>query len=303
MRECSAAARGGAPSSNICIMRYKIILASAACSMLAWAQEPQVIPIWPAGSLAADAATQHEVVTENAAHEHTVTNIHNPTITAYLPPPEKATGVAIVVAPGGGHRFLSIDHEGYDVGKWLASIGVAGFVLKYRLARAENSHYTVEDADQDAQRAIRVIRSRAEEWHVNPAKVGILGFSAGGEVAVLAATKFDRGKPEAADAIEHQSSRPDFQVLIYPGVQPANIVVTKDTPPAFMLCANDDAGPSIAIPALAQALKKAGVPVEIHIYNRGGHGFGIRPRPLPISSWPVRLQEWMEDSGILPRKD
>jgi endo-1,4-beta-xylanase len=284
-------------------MRYKIILASAACSMLAWAQEPQVIPIWPAGSLAADAATQHEVVTENAAYEHTVTNIHNPTITAYLPPPEKATGVAIVVAPGGGHRFLSIDHEGYDVGKWLASIGVAGFVLKYRLARAENSHYTVEDADQDAQRAIRVIRSRAEEWHVNPAKVGILGFSAGGEVAVLAATKFDRGKPEAADAIEHQSSRPDFQVLIYPGVQPANIVVTKDTPPAFMLCANDDAGPSIAIPALAQALKKAGVPVEIHIYNRGGHGFGIRPRPLPISSWPVRLQEWMEDSGILPRKD
>jgi endo-1,4-beta-xylanase len=284
-------------------MRYKIILASAACSMLAWAQEPQVIPIWPAGSLAADAATQHEVVTENAAYEHTVTNIHNPTITAYLPPPEKATGVAIVVAPGGGHRFLSIDHEGYDVGKWLASIGVAGFVLKYRLARAENSHYTVEDADQDAQRAIRVIRSRAEEWHVNPAKVGILGFSAGGEVAVLAATKFDRGKPEASDAIEHQSSRPDFQVLIYPGVQPANIVVTKDTPPAFMLCANDDAGPSNAIPALAQALKKVGVPVEIHIYNRGGHGFGIRPRPLPISSWPVRLQEWMEDSGILPKKD
>lgn len=239
---------------------------------------------------------------ENAAHEHTVTNIHNPTITAYLPPADKATGVALVVAPGGGHRFLSIDHEGYDVGKWLASIGVAGFVLKYRLAHAENSHYTVEDADQDAQRAIRVIRARAEEWHVNPAKVGILGFSAGGEVAVLAATKFDRGKADAADAIEHQSSRPDFQVLIYPGVQPANIVVTKDTPPAFMLCANNDAGPSNAIPVLAQALKKVGVPVKIHLYNSGGHGFGIRPRPLPISSWPVRLQEWMMDSGILAKK-
>jgi len=282
-------------------MRYEIIFASAAFSMLAWAQEPQVIPIWPAGNLAADAQSQHEVVTENAAHEHTVTNIHNPTITAYLPPQEKATGVAILVAPGGGHRFLSIDHEGYDVGKWLASIGVAGFVLKYRLARAENSHYTVEDADQDAQRAIRLIRSRAEDWHVNPAKVGILGFSAGGEVAVLAATKFDRGKPDASDAIEHQSSRPDFQVLIYPGVQPANIAVTKDTPPAFMLCANDDAGPSNAIPALAQALKKVGVPVEIHIYHSGGHGFGIRPRPLPISSWPQRLQEWMVDSAILPK--
>jgi endo-1,4-beta-xylanase len=282
-------------------MRYEIIFAAAAFSTLAWAQEPQVIPIWPAGSLSADAQSQHEVVTENAAHEHSVTNIHNPTITAYLPRQEKSAGVAIVVAPGGGHRFLSIDHEGYDVGKWLASIGVAGFVLKYRLARAENSHYTVEDADQDAQRAIRLIRSRAKEWRINPAKVGILGFSAGGEVAVLAATKFDRGKPDASDAIDRQSSRPDFQVLIYPGVQPANIVVTKDTPPAFMLCANDDAGPSNAIPALAQALKKVGVPVEIHIYNSGGHGFGIRPRPLPISSWPLRLQEWMTDRGILPK--
>jgi endo-1,4-beta-xylanase len=282
-------------------MPYKLVFAAAAFSMLAWAQEPQVISIWPADKLAAEAATQHEVITENAAHEQTVTNIHNPTITAYLPPTEKATGVAIVIAPGGGHRFLSIDHEGYEVGKWLASIGVAGFVLKYRLAHAENSHYTVEDADQDAQRAIRVIRARAAEWHVNPAKVGILGFSAGGEVAVLAATRFDRGKPEASDAIDRQSSRPDFQVLIYPGVQPANIVATKDTPPAFMLCANNDAGPSNAIPVLAQAFKNVGVPVEIHIYNSGGHGFGIRPRPLPISSWPLRLQEWMVDSGILPK--
>jgi len=283
-------------------MRYEILFAAAAFSMLARAQEPPVIPIWPADKLAAEAATQHEVVTETAAHDHQVTNIHNPTITAYLPAPEKATGVAIVVAPGGGHRFLTMDREGYDVAKWMASIGVAGFVLKYRLAHAENSHYTVEDADQDAQRAIRVIRGRAEEWHVNPAKVGILGFSAGGEVAVLAATKFDRGKPDASDAIDRRSSRPDFQVLIYPGVQPANIVVTKDTPPAFMLCANDDAGPSNAIPALAQALKKVGVPVEIHIYNSGGHGFGIRPRPLPISSWPQRLQEWMVDRDILPKK-
>ena len=282
-------------------MRYKILFALAACAMLAVAQTPLAIPIWPPGTLSADAASQPEVVTENAAHEHTVANVHNPTITPYLPPSEKATGVAVVIAPGGGHRFLSIDHEGYDVGKWLASIGVAGFVLKYRLARAENSPYTVEDAVRDASRAIRVIRGRAEEWRVNPAKVGILGFSAGGEVAVLAATKFDRGNPDASDAIDRQSSRPDFQVLIYPGVQAGNIVVTKDTPPAFMLCANNDAGPSGAIPILAQALKTAGVPAEIHIYNRGGHGFGIRPGPLPIASWPLRLQEWMVDSAILPR--
>src|ERR1035441_6709133 len=119
-------------------MRYRTIFALAAFSIFAYGQSPQVIPIWPAAKLAPEAAAQHEVITENAAHEHTVTNIHNPTITAYLPPPEKATGVAIVIAPGGGHRFLSIDHEGYDVGKWLASIGVAGFVLKDRLGPAEN---------------------------------------------------------------------------------------------------------------------------------------------------------------------
>jgi endo-1,4-beta-xylanase len=282
-------------------MRYKLLFAPVALAMLAAAQTPQAIPIWPAGALPADAASQPEVVTENAAHEHTVTNVHNPTITAFLPPGDKATGVAIVIAPGGGHRFLSIDHEGYDVGKWLASIGVAGFVLKYRLARAENSPYTVEDAVRDASRAIRVIRGRAAEWRVNPAKVGILGFSAGGEVAVLAATKFDGGNPEASDPIDRQSSRPDFQVLIYPGVQAGNILVTKDTPPAFMLCANNDAGPSSAIPVLAQELKKVGVPVEIHIYNRGGHGFGIRPGPLPIASWPQRVEEWMADSAILAR--
>ena len=155
-------------------MRYKLLFAPVAFTMLAAAQTPQVIPIWPAGALSADAASQPEVVTENAAHEHTVANVHNPTITAYLPPGDKATGVAVVIAPGGGHRFLSIDHEGYDVGKWLASIGVAGFVLKYRLARAENSPYTVEDAVRDASRAIRVIRGRAEEWRVNPAKGVIL---------------------------------------------------------------------------------------------------------------------------------
>src|ERR1700733_12448763 len=182
------------------------------------AAEPEGIPLRPASSLSADAGSQKEVIVENAAHEHTVTNIHVPTITAFIPTKEKAAGVAVVIAPGGGHRFLSIDHEGYDVGKWFASIGVAGFVLKYRLAHAENSHYTVEDADQDGQRAIRLIRSRAQDWDINPAKVGILGFSAGGEVALLAATKFDAGDKSAADPVAKMSSRPDFQILIYPGV-------------------------------------------------------------------------------------
>ncbi|MDQ6700782.1 MAG: alpha/beta hydrolase, partial [Acidobacteriota bacterium] len=209
-----------------------------------------------------------------------LSSIHNPSLLVYLPPKSKATGAAMIVAPGGGHRFLSIDTEGTNVAEWLNSVGVAAFVLKYRLAREEGSPYKVDiHALADAQRAIRMVRARAGEWNVNAAKVGIMGFSAGGEVAVLAATHYDSGKPDATDPIEKQNSRPDYQVLIYPGVRPDTISITKDTPPAFMLCADNDKGPSTAIPALYQAFKTAGVPAELHIYASGGHGFGLRPKP------------------------
>ena len=158
-----------------------------------------------------------------------------------------------------------------------------------------------EHALADAQRAIRTVRAKSEEWHVNPSKIGLMGFSAGGEVAVLAATRYDAGKPDSADPIERQGSKPDYQILIYPGVRADTVVVTKDTPPAFMLCADNDRGPATAIPALYLAFKKAGVPAEVHIYNSGGHGFGLKrdPRPNPIySTWALRLQDWMADTGM-----
>jgi endo-1,4-beta-xylanase len=237
-----------------------------------------------------------------------VSSIHNPSLLVYLPPKEKATGAAMIVAPGGGHRFLSIDSEGTNVAEWLNSIGIAAFVLKYRLAHEAGSPYKVEvEALADAKRSIRMVRAHAAEWGVNPAKVGFMGFSAGGELAVLASTKYDAGKPDAADPIERQSSKPDYQILIYPGVRPENVEFTKDTPPTFMLCADNDKGPSMAIPALYLALKKAGVPAEIHIYSSGGHGFGWRPntekRPNVIyHTWTGILQNWMADVGMSPAK-
>jgi endo-1,4-beta-xylanase len=213
----------------------------------------------------------------------------------------------MIVAPGGGHRFLSIDTEGTNVAEWLRSIGVAAFVLKYRLAREDGSPYKVEvHPYADAQRAIRMLRSRAGEWRLDPARIGIMGFSAGGEVAALASTKYDAGKPDAADPIERQGSRPDFQILIYPGIRPEGVTVTKDTPPTFMLCADNDKGPAAAIPALYLALKKEGVPAELHIYASGGHGFGLRPndpRPNVIyATWALRLKEWMADVGMSPAR-
>lgn len=271
------------------------------------ASNGMMLPLWPGGAPGSEGmGTRQELVIPPKAGDSThLSNIHNPSLLVYLPPKDKATGAAMIVAPGGGHRFLSIDTEGTNVAQWLNSIGVAAFVLKYRLAREEGSPYKVEvHPYADAQRAIRTIRARSGEWNVNPARVGIMGFSAGGEIAVLASTKFDAGKADDRDPIERFSSRPDFQILIYPGIRAETVQVTKETPPTFMLAADNDQGPSTAIPALYLALKKAGVPAELHIYNSGGHGFGLRqPDPGPsviYSTWVLRLKDWMADVGMTP---
>jgi endo-1,4-beta-xylanase len=209
----------------------------------------------------------------------------------------------MVIAPGGGHQFLNFDQEGTYVAAYLNSIGVAGFVLKYRLAREPGSTYKIEEhALADAQRAIRLIRSRAEEWHVNPARVGVMGFSAGGEVAALASTRFDAGKSDAADPIDRLSSRPDFDALIYPGIRAENYTIPKDMPVTFMLCADNDKGPSTALAGLYPMLKAAGIKTEVHVYASGGHGFGINPNtknPSPVATtWQLRLGDWLKDIGM-----
>jgi acetyl esterase/lipase len=268
----------------------------------------EVLPLWPHGAPGSEAmGDRKDVVTQPAKPGDSlkVSNIHNPSLILYFPPKDKATGAAMIVAPGGGHRFLSIDTEGTNVAEWLNSIGVAAFVLKYRLAKEPDSPYKVEEHPfADVQRAIRLVRARSTEWNVNPSKIGVMGFSAGGEVAVMASTRYDMGHQDSSDPIERQSSKPDYQILIYPGIRAENVHVTKDTPPTFMLCADNDKGPSLAIPALYLALKQEGVPAELHIYNSGGHGFGYRPGATPVikSTWVLRLQDWMSDIGMSPAK-
>ena len=268
---------------------------------------PPSILLWPNGAPGSEARKDEPEHVDRRQEPDIVfpivSNIHRPSLTPFLPTRETATGAAVIIAPGGGHMFLTIDREGYDLARWLAERGIAAFVLKYRLARdrAGGSTYRVEvEALADAQRAIRLVRSRAAEWAVDPTRVGIMGFSAGGQIAALAATRFDAGSATATDPVDRESSRPNFQALIYPGTPQGALAFSKETPPAFLLCAADDnlAGP------LAQCfldMKAAGVPAELHIYQRGGHGFGVRERPLPVTAWPVRFVQWLGDLGLLKR--
>ncbi len=251
--------------------------------------------------IGSEGKTAAEITERGTNGERKISGIHMPSITPYLPPKDKATGAAVIIAPGGAHRYLAIDHEGYNVAQWLSERGIAGFVLKYRLARETNSTYKVEvEALADTQRAIRVVRSRAIEWGIDPARVGVMGFSAGGECAALASMRFDPGLADASDPIDHQPSRPDFQALIYPGSS-RNIIVTKDSPPAFLACSyNDRPDISEGLANLYLNFKKVGVPAELHIYAGGGHGFGLRPtNRSAIGGWPARFEEWLADRGFL----
>lgn len=271
------------------------------------APDKPIVPLWPQGAPGSEARkNEPEKIVANGA----VSNVHFPTLTVYLPPKDKATGAAVVIAPGGGHRFHSIPHEGYNVGQWLADHGVAGFVLKYRLARDDANPadkpqpYTIEGtALADAQRAIRLIRSRAKEWGINPAAVGILGFSAGGEVAAFASMRPEPGKPDATDPIERENSRPDFQALIYPG-QSGKIIPAAGHPPAFLAAGFKDR-PDISegLPKVYLLFKAAGVPADLHMYASAGHGFGLRDsNKTPSGAWPQRFHEWLVDQKFITSK-
>jgi endo-1,4-beta-xylanase len=259
------------------------------------------IPLWAKGAPGSEGKTGIEKVRVAETGDHVITNIHSPSIIPYIPSRENATGAAVIIAPGGGHRELWIDHEGHNPAKWLREIGVAAFVLKYRLAREEGSTYTVEGHElADIKRAIRLVRSRAKEWGIDTARIGVMGFSAGGEVAALAAMRFDEGNKTATDGIARERSRPAFQALIYPGGSD-KFVVTKNSPPLFLLGGYGDRA-DIA-EGLAQVYinyKRAGIPAELHIYSNAGHGFGIRQSNQgAVSGWSQRFADWLGDRGFL----
>jgi endo-1,4-beta-xylanase len=265
------------------------------------AQIPEPIFLWPQGAPGSEGKTAPEAVRLSDDGEHIVSSIHHPSILPYLPAKGTATGAAVLVIPGGGHRELWMDHEGYNIASWLSHRGVAAFVLKYRLAHEPGSTYTVEGAElSDTQRALRLVRSRAAEWGVDPNRLGVMGFSAGGELAALASTRFDAGSPGADDPIDRESSLPALQALLYPAI-PQDMKLSKDTPPAFLACGESDR-PEIAqgVPELYLALRKAGVSAELHVYAKTGHGFGLRESNHgPSAGWISLFYAWLDGQGFL----
>jgi endo-1,4-beta-xylanase len=273
-------------------------------SAVLYGQEKKEILLWPNGAPGSEGKTGKEKVRIAETGDHVVSGIHHPSITPYLPAKEKNTGAAIIIAPGGGHRELWIDHEGYNPAQWFSERGITAFVLKYRLAKEDSSTYTVDDNElADMQRAIRLVKSKAKEWGIDTARIGVMGFSAGGEVAALSAMRFDNGNAMAVDIIEQQSSHPAFQALIYPG-NSARFTVSKNSPPVFIVCGyNDRQDISEGMAKLYLKYKEAGVPAELHIYSSAGHGFGMRStNKAAVAGWPLRLAEWLTDIGIVKTK-
>lgn len=226
-----------------------------------------------------------------------LTNVSVPTVAIFKPEPEVDTGAAVVIAPGGGHTILAYDLEGTEIAAWLNSIGLTGIVLKYRVPSRDPDQRWLAAA-QDGQRAMSLVRGRADEIGIDPDRIGIIGFSAGGTPVRYAALVRER-LYEPVDRYDAMSFRPDFAAPIYSGGVPEGATITEESPPFFMVIAHDDRDRSVAVAELYIALKQAGVSAELHIYESGGHGYGLRSTELPVTTWPARMEEWMRQLGLL----
>jgi len=300
------------PLSALCAAVSAAVMLSSALR----AADPAVIDIWPEGvpGFRADAPPEKDVP---AGH---VSSVEHPTLTVCLP--ETANGTAVIVCPGGSYANLSFDHEGYVPAHWLNRLGVTAFILKYRL-----KEYGQPAPLRDVLRAVRLVRSRASEFGVKSDRIGVLGFSAGGHLGASAGTLFDAPEGRTGAALDAVSGRPDFMMLIYPvitmedpyahklsradllGQHPSEDLakrwslegqVTKDSPPAFLVAAEDDKTVPVENSLeFYEALRRAGAPAELHVYQKGGHGFGLRPGIGTTSDWPNRAEDWLRAGGWL----
>jgi acetyl esterase/lipase len=271
------------------------------------AAEPTVVKLWPgkAPGEAKDVGPEVATPPKNANDVKRLTNVSEPTIAVYKP--AKPNGAAVIVAPGGGYSILAIEHEGTQTCEWLNTLGVTAILLKYRVPKREMQMPDNLAAIQDAQRAVSLVRANAKEWGLDPKRIGMLGFSAGGNLTAWACLAGKRHY-EPVDDADKLPSKPDFAALIYPaylvdakGELKPEYQPTKDSPPMFFAHANDDPVTPLSSAMLYAALKKQGVPAELHIFATGGHGYGMKKSPNPVSAWPDRCGDWLKQRGYLDK--
>ncbi len=257
------------------------------------------IPLWQNGA----PGFEQKKNEPEEAKDWWVKHVNNPSLTVYLPPKEKANGTAVIVCPGGGHRTLVYNAEGADAAKFLNNLGVTAFVLKYRLFREDSSVYTMEHARQDVFRAMRLVQSKAADYHLDTARIGVMGFSAGGEVAGWLSFGYNEAHAAGHDAIDALTAKPDFSILIYPGPLAVPETVSGPLPPVFMLAASDDSCCSEPVVKLLSLYRQAKVSAEVHLYAQGGHGFnmGYRSQMATLKGWPQRLADWLADNQWLKK--
>ena len=301
--------------------KIALITILTAMSFAVTAQEI-TLSLWPAGKLPNYQKTD-ETEKSDSTDIVRISKVQNPEIAVFIPSKKSATGQAVVICPGGGYGILAYNWEGTDIAKWFNSKGVTAIVLKYRLPNSKSNVVAHQSPLMDAQRAIRIVRANAEKWNINKDKVGIMGFSAGGHLASTAGTHFDNGNSNSPDPVEQFSSRPDFMILMYPVITmakttmhsgsknaliganadaklsnfySAELNVTKETPPTFIVHATDDNGVPVENSLMMyQALKDQKIPVEMHLYPKGGHGFGLALGIPETESWTDRCIDWLRN--------
>jgi acetyl esterase/lipase len=291
------------------VLAIAVLVSAAPAPARQDSSKPLMLDLWP-GKAPGDPDGIEEKSDPGEKGIKKVSSTGKPTIAVYKPAKDKDTGAAVVVAPGGGYKVLAFEHEGTMVADWLTSIGVTCVLLKYRVPQRPGDGENRLPL-QDAQRAVSLARSKAKEWAIDPDRIGIMGFSAGGHLAVNAATNPDRRAYDPIDDADKASCRPDFQVLVYPGgvldrqdkskVSP-QIRISKESPAALLVVASDDKGSAPGTLRLYEAFRDAGVSAELHVYSSGGHGFGMKKGDQPFAAWPQRCEEWMRGRGYLKAK-
>lgn len=294
------------------LLPLALLFCSSACSTILNGQD--IIPLWPRG-LPADALPVAPERVKSLQAKQTpdrVTYVETPSLTLYRAPADQVNGCGVVICPGGGYNMLAWQKEGVELAQWFNSLGVTAVVLKYRVPRRDPDNIHWEPL-QDAQRAIRLVRHHAGEWQIDPHRIGVLGFSAGGHLTAMTGMHWAKRSYPRVDAIDDLSCRPDFICPIYAayladGYQDdvaelgSLVKVTAQTPPTFLAVTQDDKMRGAQSALLFVELKKAGVPAELHVYTQGGHGYGIRASDRPVTTWHHRLGEWLRSQGFLKRR-